>query len=67
MDRRAVNILLIVGLALAVMYVFVYFSGYGSGSSGAFAAAPGAAHGFLAAVVAVLAMVGIWQGRKQNK
>jgi hypothetical protein len=66
MVKSAVNILLVAGFALAILYVFVYFA-QPSGASGAFVAAPGASSALFAVAVAVLALFGIWQSKIYNK
>jgi len=66
MVKSAVNILLVAGFALAMLYVFVYYT-QPSGASGAFAAAPGAGSALFAVAVAVLALFGLWQSKLYNK
>ncbi|MEM5814757.1 MAG: hypothetical protein QXD77_02985 [Candidatus Aenigmatarchaeota archaeon] len=63
MVKSAVNILLVAGFALAVLYAFAYFTGASSQPSGAFTAAPGAGSALFAVAIAVLALFGLWQGR----
>ncbi len=67
MVKSAVNILLVAGFALAMLYVFVYFTSAPSHLSGAFTAAPGAGSALFAVAVAVLALFGIWQSKAYKK
>lgn len=66
MTKGPVSILLLAGFALAILYGVIYFTAPPSSSSGAFMAAPGAGALF-AAVVAVLALVGLWQSHAYKK
>jgi hypothetical protein len=61
-----VNILLLAGIGLALMYAVVSFTSP-PGTSGAFIFAAGAGAGLFALVVVLLAAVGLWQSHAYRK
>jgi hypothetical protein len=68
MANNAVNILLVTGFGLAVLYAVVSFTQpSGSATSGAFAAATGVGGALFAGVLAVLALFGLWQSKAYKK
>jgi len=61
-----INVLLLTGIGLALMYAVVSFTAP-EGASGAFVFAAGAGAGLFALVVVLLAAAGLWQSHAYKK